>query len=197
MNLTVISFYTPDWNYPKYAAQLKIDCSKLGIDYHIVEKTSTNSYVGNCQMKAFFIKECLERFKSPVLWIDADASLTKSPDLLLDKSIQKFDIAGNRPANSPHRVHVGSIWFNYTDLVKQFVDEWCAEIENKKPLDDAAFNGVWDLMKDEINFFALPPEYFYILRTPDDTIFPDDTVIVHRLSCSELKMSYKNSIEKR
>ena len=193
--LKVISFYTPDWDYPKYADLLKKDCDRLGLDHYIVEKPSTNSYVGNCQIKAFFIRDSLEQFKCPILWIDADGSLLKSPDLLIDQNMAQFDIAGNHPVGSPHRVHVGSLWFNYTDAAKKFIDVWCTSIEQKKPLDDAAFNGTWDRMKNDIKFFTLPPSYFCILRNPGEANIPGDAHIVHRLSCSDLKLAYKKAVE--
>ena len=194
--LKIISFYTPDWEYPRYADLLRRDCDRLGLDHHIVEKPSTNSYVKNCQIKAFFIRDTLEEFRCPVLWIDADGSLIRSPELLMSPDILDHDIAGNHPKDAPHRVHVGSIWFNYTNNTRKFVDTWCGGIERKNPLDDAAFNGTWDLMKNEIKFFALPPAYFYILKNHDDPV-PNDVYIVHRLSKSDLKWAYKQSVERR
>lgn len=190
MNFYVISFYTRDWLYPDYAQRLIEDCDRLGLQHHIVEKPSTNKYVGNCQIKPFFIQECMERFQSPVLWMDADGSILQKPELLLEDSNQKFDLIGNVPDHDPSRVHVGSMLINYTDKMIQFIDLWCAEIKRKSPLDDAAFNGIWDSLKLDLRFRALPPEYFYIQKNPNDPV-PRWAVIMHRLSRSELKERYK------
>ena len=54
---TVVSFYTPDWKYPEYAQSLIKDCVRLGLDYSIESKPSTSTYVGNCNLKPYFIRE--------------------------------------------------------------------------------------------------------------------------------------------
>lgn len=191
--LQIISYYTQDWDYPKYADHLRSDCDRLGILHHVVEKPSTNTYVGNCQIKAFFIRDMLQQFKSPVMWMDADGSICKFPELLAQDYMSEYDMAGNHPIKDPARVHVGSIWFNYTPATIDFVDAWCAGIERKKGIDDAAFNGTWDLLKDKIKFYALPPEYFMILPRNNDKI-PPQAVIAHRLSNSSLKQEYKKRV---
>lgn len=190
MDFTVVSFYTNDWLYPDYAAKLKEDCDRLGIPHHIIEKPSTNRYVGNCQIKAFFIKECMESFKSPLLWIDADGSILKKPAMLYEEINRDYDLVGNRPINDPSRIHVGSMLLNYTAKMSDFVEVWCEGIKRKDPLDDAAFNGTWDVMKNSVRFRELPQKYFYIQKNPYDPV-PADTIILHRLSKSDLKQRYK------
>lgn len=193
---TVISYYTNDWKYPEFAKQLEKDCHGFGIASYIVEKPSKNSYVGNCQIKPFFIKESLEKFQSPVFWIDADASLMARPKVLFDESMLAYDIAGNHPANSPDRIHVGSIWFNYTPTTMEFVSAWADEVGRKNALDDAAFNGVWTKYQHGLKLMVLPLEYFYIQKNINRPA-PLDTVIMHRLSSSDLKLSYKHKVETR
>lgn len=192
----VISYYTNDWDYPAYAKKLQQDCQRLGLDYHIVEKPSTNSYISNCQIKAFFIRDMMAEFKIPLLWMDVDGSICRMPQLLSNDSMAEYDMAGNHPLNHPERVHVGSIWFNHSPAAVEFVNQWCAGIERKNGIDDAAFNGTWDLYKHQIKFFALPPEYFRILPRPERDI-PHDVVIAHRLSNSSLKREYKHMVEKK
>lgn len=196
MPCTVISFYTNDWLYPRYAQELRAACDRFGLDHHIVEKPSTHSYVGNCQIKPFFIQECLQQFQRPVLWIDADAALLARPDRYLSHDVLAYDIVGNHPVASPHRVHVGSFMFNHTPGALEFVDTWCAEIHRKRPLDDAAFNGTWDSLQKKMRFLALPPEYFFIQKNPAEPA-PAGTVILHRLSNSTLKQEYKQSTSRK
>lgn len=196
MALTVISYYTQDWLYPQYAQSLRDSCQALGLACYIVERPSTQSYVGNCQIKPFFIQECLRTLDTPVMWIDADASLLRSPRRLLEPDVAQYDLVANPVLRSPGRIHVGSFLFNQTPAAHRFVDAWCAEIIRKRPLDDAAFNGTWDSMQTEIKFLGLPPEYFYIQHRTSDPV-PPDTVILHRLSRSELKEQYKQSTQRR
>jgi hypothetical protein len=194
MSCTVISFYTPDWKYPEYANLLKEDCSRLGIKFSIDQLPSQGEYVKNCNIKPKFIRDKIHQLKSPVLWIDVDGSLLKLPELLLSHTIGNYDIAGCHPVNNTERIHVGSIWFNYTDTTLDFLDAWAAAVDNS--IDDAAFNGIWQRFKDRLQLFLLPPEYFFIHKRVGDNV-PEDTVILHRLSSSELKMQYKRKVEKR
>ena len=194
MSFTVISYYTQDWLYPQYARELQEACDRFGLQHHIVERPSTGGYVGNCQIKPFFIQECMAEISGPIMWIDADASLLARPTLLLESRCDSYDMIGNHPLDAPHRVHVGSIRINPTARSREFVDAWCSEIIRKRPVDDAAFNGTWDSMKNRMDFLALPPEYFYIQRHLNGQP-PPNTVIMHRLSRSELKALYKKATE--
>ena len=191
---TVVSFYTSDWEYPVYAKQLQDDCTRLGLAYHIVERPSNDDYVKNCNIKPFFIREMLLMFKSPIFWIDADGGINSTPDLLLDQHINNFDIAGNKSTRDPSRIHVGSLWFNYNDVVLEFVNAWCDTIV-KHGIDDAIFNGLWKEFSNRLKFYELPPEYFFILPTLDSSP-PEKVCIVHRLSNSSLKRDYKNNCRK-
>jgi hypothetical protein len=192
---TVVSFYTNDWDYPKYAKQLQVDCDRFGLEHHIVELTSQDDYVKNCNMKPFFIRDMLHKFQSPVFWIDADGTINSKPELLLTKTIKNFDIAANRSRQDSSRIHVGSIWFNYTPTVIELVEAWCDTIV-KRGIDDAVFNKIWANFFDKITFYELPSSYFTILEKPKSTI-PPESCIVHRLSSSELKWRYKNKVEGR
>ena len=190
---TVVSFYTPDWHYPKYARQLQVDCDQFGLNHHIVEVSSQGNYVKNCNIKPFFIRDMLHMHKSSVFWIDADGTINRKPELLISQTINNFDMAGNRSQRDPNRIHVGSIWFNYTPIVLDLVESWC-DLIVRRGIDDAVFNEVWTQFSNRIKFYELPPEYFVILNTPDSPI-PADSCIVHRLSNSNLKLDYKNKIE--
>jgi hypothetical protein len=190
---TVVSFYTPDWKYPEYAQNLVNDCKRLALDFAIESKPSTNTYVGNCNLKPYFIQDKLQELKKPILWMDVDGSIITRPDLLLTPSIASFDMAGNRSLTDTSRIHVGSIWFNYTDMTMQFVNAWCEAIA-ARGIDDSGFNGLWQKFSDKIKFYELPPEYFVILTNPQSPV-PDNSCIVHRLSNSILKLDYKNKVK--
>jgi len=190
MQFTLISYYTNDWLYPDYAARLRDQCLQHDIPHHIECRPSTNRYVGNCQIKPFFVRECLERLQSPVFWIDADASVIRKPLLLWEDINQDFDLVANQPKNNADRIHVGSMLLMYTRPMREFVDVWCDTTQRRGALDDAAFNGTWDHYRDRLKTRLLPSQYFFIHQRPRD-IVPADTVILHRLSQSDLKHRYK------
>jgi len=193
--MTVIcSFYTPDWDYPNYAKQLSQDCERLSLPYHILEKQSYNDYRKNCNIKPFFIKESLEKFKRPILWIDVDGSIISRPELILSNNTLEYDIAGNRTINDVSKIHVGSIWFNYTKSTMSFINDWCKSVISGG-IDDGQFNSTFRKHEDNIKFCELPPNYFVILKNLDSKP-PDDSCIVHRISNSNLKKEYKQKLSK-
>ena len=193
--MTVItSFYTPDWKYPKFAKQLLSDCEQLGLRHYIVEKESKGDYAKNCNIKPFFIKEMLEKFKKPILWVDVDGSITSVPELLYSDEILQYDVAANRPAWNANKVHVGSMWFNYTKSAADLVDAWCESV-SMGGVDDGQFNSIWNKYKDSIRFYELPSKYFVILKSLNSDI-PEDSCIVHRISKSDLKKEFKQKLNK-
>ena len=194
MTLTVISYYTQDWIYPKYAESLQQDCERLGLNHIIKEMPSSNNYVGNCNIKPNFIRDQLLNLKSPVLWMDVDGSILSLPDILMSSDLLSYDIAANQPVGNSKRIHVGSIWFNYTNPVLEFINAWVDKVQGS--IDDAAFNGVWAEHKNKLNVLLLPEKYFFIHKT-NKQLIPSDTVIVHRLSNSDLKWAYKNKVERK
>lgn len=190
----VTSFYTPEWKYPEYATQLSLDCERLGLDYHIVEKKSYDDYRKNCNIKPLFIRETLEKFKKPIFWMDVDGGIITKPDLLFSDDIMNYDIAANRSVNQADRIHVGSIWFNYSKRTTKFVNAWCDEIA-KGGIDDGIFNIVWKRFSEELKLFELPSNYFVLLKIPGEPI-PEDACIIHRLSDSLLKSKHKQRRKK-
>jgi hypothetical protein len=176
---TLISFYTKDWKYPQYAAALQVDCERLGVPYKIQCLESTGSYLKNTCLKPQFILDKLEQLKSPVLWVDCDASLLGKP--VCDYGV---DFAARRMPETRDRTwHVGTMWFNYTPTMIKFVKRW---IENTGNLsDESALDKTWREHGHTIQTSDLPPEYFYIERRGQRT--PKDTVIMHRISDSQMK----------
>ena len=192
-SLLVISFYTNDGNYPKYAELLSEDCERLGIDYYIAEKQSFDDYCKNCNIKPFFIKEALEKFKKPVLWMDVDGSIVTSPSLFFEDNILSYDVAANRATWNADKIHVGSMWFNYTKPAVELINAWCESVSSGG-IDDSEFNSIWNNNKNKLRFYELPQNYFTILKSPDSEI-PADSCIVHRISNSFLKRKYKEKFK--
>lgn len=194
--MTVItSFYTPDWEYPMFAEQLSHDCEHLGLEHCIVQKQSNSDYAKNCNIKPFFIREMLEKFRRPILWMDVDGSIVSMPNLFFTDEILNYDIAANRGRSNREKIHVGSIWFNYTKTTLALVNDWCEKV-TAGGVDDGQFNGIWKKYKDTIRFYELPQNYFVILKSLN-SVAPEDSCIVHRISKSSLKQTYKKSLNKK
>ena len=189
---TVVSFYTPNWKYPEYAQNLRADCDRLALDYAIESRDSTDSYVENCNIKPFFIREKLQEFKRPVLWIDVDGSIVKIPQSI--NILNDVDVAGYANKQFPERISVNVLLFFYTPNALSFLDTWCNYVKNS--IDDGAFNKALTDQEPKIKLELLPPEQVVILHSRDNHI-PAEACFVNRLSGSDLKWQYKNKVEGR
>lgn len=184
-----MSFYTNDWRYPEFAENLINDCRRLCLDYHIIEKPTTGSYYHNCRLKPKYILDCLKKFQRPLTWVDADGSLIKYPDILLEKFID-FDIAANKKSWDREQWHVNSIWFNFTEPTVEFVNEWC----ESSAIDDGGFQSTYKILKDQIKVLELPDETHTMkIKNTDVT---ENTCFLHRLSTSEIKL-YEKQVSKK
>lgn len=177
---TLISFYTNDWKYPQYAQALKADCERLGVPCRIEELPTTGSYLKNTCLKPQFILGKLLELKSPVLWVDVDASLLGKPSCECAE-----DFAARRMSVERDRTwHVGTMWFNYTPAMITFIERW---IENTGNLsDESALDRTWREIGSTITTADLPPQYFYIEQRGKRA--PKGTIIMHRISKSTMKM---------
>lgn len=190
---TVISFYTKTWEYVKHANRLKQECESLKLDYHIVEKEDTGSWLGNTRLKPKFILDSITTLKRPVLWIDVDGSILRTPiELQLPFN---YDFLGIHQRIGPKRTwHVGTMVFNYTPKMLKLLQAW-VDVANDTTsgTDEASFESVWQSNLNSMNLFGkeLPLSYFTI----ENLSYNDCTnpVIRHRLSKCESKMKMKNS----
>ncbi len=166
----------------------------------IDELKSTGSYLRNTCLKPKFILDCLKQIESPVLWVDVDASLLGKPETPIKKNyidvfdwyeIKSVEFLGELPdfaarPMSPDRDrtwHVGTMWFNYTPAMIEFLEKWIANTGNLS--DESALEKTWQDDGWMLDTLDLPKEYFYIERKGQPV--PSGTVIMHRISDSEMK----------
>jgi len=186
--MKIISFYTDDWEYPQHAKRMRADCSKLGLDVYVAEQESRQDYIRNTAIKPFFIKDCLEKFKIPVLWVDVDGLLLKRPERLLPWPKVDFAAVKHFTAYQGREWAVGLMWFNYTPQALALVDAWCAAAVTGT--DEAAFDIAWKSMRQSVTALELPAEYHYV-RWRTTVPIPTNTVFCNQLSKSPDKMRRK------
>lgn len=187
---TVISFYTPSWEYSKYAIKLKKNCRRLGLLHHIVEKPDTGNWLENTRIKPRFIYEALQELKRPVLWIDVDGSILRKPDLLKE---YPYDFAARPKPKGHSRIwHVGTMFFNYTEPCLNFLRIWNERIDNGRGSDELNLDILWKQKKDELNLRTgeLPPPYFEMLKRLEQPPAAG-TIVAHRASKCPNKMEMK------
>jgi len=184
--IKVISFFTEDWKYSEYAQSLVNDCERLGLPYRIEPRKNTGSYSKNTRIKPYFIRDCLMSETDNLLWVDVDGSILRYPDFLLSLHGDSDIGAKKRIDHSQDLAwHVGTLWFNNNDATRGFVDCWC---DFHASTDDRSFDMA--TKKYDVRIRDIPPEYFFIQRKTSDKV-PPDTVILHRISSGEQKLSEK------
>ena len=186
--LIVISYYTNNWEYPQRAEQLRKDCETFGLRNDIVELEDAGSWIDNTRLKSRFVYEKLEEHKRPVLWIDADSRILKSP-----LGISPYaDFAAVR-AKSPSKKtwYAGTLLFNYTDIGRDITRRW-AEC-GIKGSDHMALEEIWfDCFTGIIH--SLPDSYCE--TRPENA---DSAVILTGNSKDKSKQEYfrKNGLPRR
>lgn len=189
MFLTVISFYTPTWEYEQHAERLRKECDDLNLRHHIRRLDDTGSWLSNTRLKSKFIQNTMANLDCPILWIDVDGSICKRP-VFIESNSSNYDFIGRHQRTGPMRTwHVGTMYFNNTPITKTLINRWADSCgsENAKS-DEAVFEDTWHSIKDEIRYCEMPEEYFHILA---DGVPYSNTVIGHRLSKCESKLEMK------
>lgn len=121
--LLIVSFYTKNTIYEKEIEDLITSCKSIGIDYHIEGRNDLGSWEKNCCQKPLFILECLKRFQTPLLWVDADAILLKKPAL----AFEAIDLAlffEKTVSLGIKQVRAGTIYVAPTTASLDFVSLW-------------------------------------------------------------------------
>lgn len=190
--LTVISFYTNTWDYPKYAEKLREQCDNLGLLHSIKLLPDTGDWLNNTKMKPRFILDTIEVIKGPVLWIDVDGSLLRYPKFIIDR-IDKMDFMMKLKSRGQGRTfHVGTMFFNYTEKSLNFLRDWVDQCEKGYASDELHLDNLWNiyLQKTDLRWCDLPEEYFVMLRALTE-IPHINTVICHRASKCNNKIALR------
>lgn len=178
----VVSYFTRDTGYEIEVKRLKKSLDRFNIVSYIRGIESLGSWDLNTRYKAKFIKEMLEFWDCPIVFLDADAEVLEYP-ILFDNL--DCDIAVYR--NKQVQLLSGTLYFGNTVNAKKLLDLWIAE--NKKvPLSKfEQYNLAIILNRDNEKNFKLeilPLEYCYIF---DYKIKCNIPVIKHYQASRKLK----------
>lgn|GEM_PF-693857 len=165
----VISFFCGDDYYYRAADQLRGDCTRLGLEHHIVEAPLApgTSWIAACRYKVRFIAECLRTFRRPVLWMDVDCRLLRRPELLEScRADLAFFLRGFRylkgydPMALPRLAQPSILLFGYTPMALEFVELMCAlDAEHEgEATDDFFIQEAWSRFERPLSLLLLPPD---------------------------------------
>ena len=188
-NWKIVSFYSN--NYADIAYKYLIpSLKKLNLDYYIVEIPNLNSWKEATDYKAWFIKECLNKFTCNIVWIDADATVNSYPILFDELSDSNIDVAYHMLSWETHygrprdkgkfEFLSGTLFFNNNIRVKQLIDQWIVYTKIYSPEQRALHQAIRETIG--LNIKELPREYCYITTKPDGSLSAiplENTIINH------------------
>jgi len=104
--MIVISYYTPNNDYPKFAKNLKENLDRLGIHYEILRVESAGSRKKNINLRWKILKEAMDKFNSPLLYLDIDSEILKMKEFykFYDLCCKKYDFVAGDKLNQPDLV---------------------------------------------------------------------------------------------
>lgn len=159
MKTELISFYADVDNrtyYSDHARRLKENCEKLNIPIDVRELPSKHDYRLNCLSKPKFILDMLTEKKRPIVWMDVDSIIHQTLDIF--DELGDIDVAfayqvydpNSTPINIPK---ASPIYFNYTDIVLEFLQYWIIMAEQTNQSDTPVFDH-------ELLMFSVIPKYY-------------------------------------
>lgn len=188
MKPKIISFYTVQ--YRDCARALEKTINNFKWDYYFEEKESLDAWEKNCSLKAQFCLDCMNKFKEPLIWIDADGLLLKSLNLFQSVGcdvalyrwpfLESYYRKGKYPwrnflVNTGWQFRTTVLYFNYNKRVLNFLENWTSECKQKPDVwDQVSYQRVW--YESSLKTYWLSEDYA-ILRPCKPGYCPDSQVV--------------------
>ncbi|MBX3403232.1 MAG: class I SAM-dependent methyltransferase [Phycisphaeraceae bacterium] len=172
----VLCYFTLDTPYADEAKKLKASCLRLGLEHRIVGVQPRGSWEANCAYKARFVEEQWRALGRPVLWVDADAIVHRTPDLLRGVAA---DFAVHRALG--WMFASGTVFFNQTPGAEALLVRWRERCEaDPGTWDQVHLDAAWeDVAREQpLETLWLPREYTFI-NDLEDVALTEDPVIEH------------------
>lgn len=133
MNTKVISYYCDvdpnDTYYSDHAYKFIENMHELNIPFYVENIVSLGSYRNNCLFKPKFIKKCLEKFDTSLIWLDIDSKVHRSIDII-DSADADIIMATNSMNEYGEYIPKASpIFMKNNETVKKFIDAWIDRCE--------------------------------------------------------------------
>lgn len=179
----IISFYTRKTAYEQEVKNLLISCETFELETAIEGIDSLGSWKDNVAVKPFYIRTALEKYKRPLLWVDADAVFLKKPDfssfLSYDFSVRFMQLFEN---DRRFALNAATLFINHTQEGLNLVHAWCQRTEEVMQtegtiefLDQIT---LFDTLKTDRKAKILPLPISYCKIYDLDCIFIDDDEVV-------------------
>lgn len=169
----VVCFYTRDNEYAEIVKNLEASLNKFNIQHKLVPIESVGAWELNCALKAKFIQQQWEESDIPIVWIDADATVEKYPEIFpsldCDFALHKWD---------DWQFSSGTMYFAKTQLAKKLIDQWVVRCEaDPVNWDQVSLQSAWCDISSVLPLRTvwLPRSYYAIF----DAGGVEETVIKH------------------
>jgi hypothetical protein len=190
----VVSYYTEGTPYEEEVKHLRASCERYGIECHIEGILDRGSWEGNCAYKPYFMKDKMEQFQRPLLWVDADAVFVQAMRfeefMFSDLGIVKY----KNVEDVRFCVNAATIYVNATKGGMQALDVWCGYADSIKkaqektaPFLDQASLCLLLLAKPPISISLLPVQYCKIFDHDLEGTAKKEIVIEQRQASRRLK----------
>jgi len=178
-----VSYYTAD--YTDGAKRLRDSLEKLGLPSDIRERPDLGNWYKNTHQKPGFLLEMMDHHKSAVVWIDSDAEVKRSPELILNVDAG-VDLAASRYGSEPQEgkeMLCGTLFVNNSERGRELLRRWRILCKPWYELSDQPFL-VQALGETHLcSFRPLPVEYCFIFDT-HRKLWPDVEPIIEHLQAS-------------
>jgi len=202
MNPVFVTYYTPP--YSVHAGPWEQSLRDQGhLTWHIQKIGDRGSWRLNCGYKHIFIKQMLETFKRPVVWLDVDARVLARPTLFADLIEKGYDFAayfiprklmqpgdvplGNHTSNDG--IAAGTMLFNDTPASHALLAHWHARDIGQHYAEQFVLGEAWHLHNEDIELKTsrLPQSYCHIVNHKWRQGEEGPTVIEHLQASRQLK----------
>lgn len=206
--MIIISYYTKNTPYEEVMnTRLLPSVKKWNLNYDIEAIEDLGSWKANTHVKAEFIKKMLIKHKQAIVFLDADATIEKHPDLFYYIEKNGYDIAYHeldwfkmwrkQEGNSKREVLSGTLFLNYTKMNLNFLDAWIDYNKNHSQWEQLNMAQILTQYKDKLKTYPLPYSYITIIFKnkvlPLHMIKKEDIVILHH----QASRQYRNWHYKR
>jgi hypothetical protein len=145
--------YHTNQHYADLAAGLKTSLERLGLEHFVMKADDKGSWACNVLAKAAMIQTAMDRFKCPIIWIDADCRVLRRPVELLECSA---DLAAHFLV--PTAACTAVLYLDDSPQIRRLLSQWDIEMRNH-PADQEAFNAALRVCRKELVVHGLGPEY--------------------------------------
>ena len=166
MKPVITSFYTEGTGYEQEADRLRKSLEAIGVEWFIDSVPNLGSWEANASYKANFMRNMLDKFQRPVVWVDADAVFHSYPTLFdsIEADIGVFYLTWKESGQVVESLRSGTLYLEPTEATDRLIKQW---LENNQRNPNMTFpqQNLHDAVEQtpDLRVYKLPREYCCII----------------------------------